>query len=150
MDMNEYLTYIIENLRFATCTEADRFLKMHYETVFRIHDHKADFERTKRPPLATSRHSGMGAGSYEVVENTLKAYVDHHIKKITDMSFLEYSMIPKPMVAALNRKCVELNNAIVKDEEERKKKEEEYMQNLFNQGKSGLNRGNNNGAMPPM
>lgn len=147
--MSGYLDYIISNLRFKTMSEADRFLKAHYETVFKIHDHRADYERTKIPPSVTRRHAGMSAGGYDVTEVLLKMYVDHHIKKITDMSFLEYCQIPRPKLRHLNRRCVELNNVLLKQDEERRKAEGEYYNQLLS-GKGKPPRVDPTGSIPMM
>ena len=134
MNINDYLEDILTRLKFSTYAEADRYLKLHYETVFRIHDHNKDFQ-TKGYTSVTHRHSGMGVGGYEVIETLLPAYRENFIKEVTDMSFEKYIMLPRPMISAFNRKCKILHIERLKEENEEKKRAEEHLRNLMNGNK---------------
>jgi len=130
VNLQEYLEDILSRLKFSTYAEADRYLKLHYETVFKIHDHNKDFQTTGKASV-TLRHSGMGAGDYEVIDKLLPAYTDNFIREVTDMSFERYIMLPRPMMHAFNRRCKIIHVERLKKEDEAKAKAEEQLRLLM-------------------
>lgn len=108
MKRHEYIQHIIQTFHFKTKNEADRFLKLHYETTFNIIDHRAAFVNSKIEPNAQLRHPGMHVGGYDVIERLLREYEEFRVYEITHMSFLDFCCVPKPAMLALKNQCLKL------------------------------------------
>lgn len=109
MNRAEYIQHIIQTFRFKTKNEADRLLKLHYETTFGIINHQAAIDAGGPEPDSALRHPGMNVGGYDVIERLLRNYEEFHVYDITKMSFLEYIALPKPMMYSMNLQCQKLS-----------------------------------------
>lgn len=127
MDINAYLQDIITNFKAKSFREADRLLKLNYETVFKIRNHKNHFAETKQLPEPVCYHLGRSAGGYEVFSKLLKNYERFKIKESSDLSYFEYLEIPKPMMHEFNRTCLEMHEEREKRKAEQKKADADYL-----------------------
>lgn len=132
VDISAYLTDIIDRLFFRTIAEADRYLKLHYETVFQIYDHNSVMARTKRPSSPTHYHPGLDRGVDAVSVELLTKYHENRIYDIAKMPFTEYIMIPRSRFKLFSNECRRLAEQMDKEKEIRDKRQHDEILAIMN------------------
>lgn len=130
--MDAYVYFILENFKYDSIIEADRALKMHYETTFGIFDHRASVLKGKRPWSSQAYHAGYDRGETYAFKYLLRPYLENGIKDI--MTFERYCSLSTMQLNELNAEMSQINKRKKEEEDVIRREEERRMQLLLNGG----------------
>lgn len=145
--MDEYVNFILENFRYESYVEADRALKMHYETTFGIFDHRAQTLQGKRPFSSQAYHAGYDKGPQYAFTYLVKSYVEHQVKEFLDLSFSDYCTLSHDQMNQLHETLGEIRRRKREEDEIRGRDEERRMQAILHGGVKTQSPGVNARAM---
>lgn len=134
IDMDAYINFILENFHYSSMADADRALKMHYETTFGIFDHRSVTLKGKRPWSSQAFHAGCDPGGLYAFEHLIDSFVEHEVKDILNMSWEVYCTLTHDQLKSLHGKLSKIKRVKFEEQEAIRRAEEHRTRTLFTDG----------------